>query len=84
MQREILNMLSENNRMIGLLTDMDYDIRRKREELNKDLQFEYYQSSNLNEELFENKESAYLKKLKAIKARLNSLDIKESLVRHKQ
>ena len=77
-------MLSENNRMIGLLTDMDYDIRRKREELNKDLQFEYYQSSNLNEELFENKESAYLKKLKAIKARLNSLDIKESLVRHKQ
>ena len=70
--------------MIGLLTDMDYDIRRKREELNKDLQFEYYQSSNLNEELFENKESAYLKKLKAIKARLNSLDIKESLVRHKQ
>ena len=68
--------------MLGLLTDIDYDIKRKREEVSSLLENEFKQASQLSEEYFDLKESPYLRKLKGIKARLSSLDIQESLVRH--
>ena len=46
-------MLEENNRMLGLLTDIDYDIKRKREEVSNVLENEFKQTSQLSDEYFE-------------------------------